>query len=139
MIIYKGWSKSIYIVQEFCSNSRSVVSVSTLHLHIGSTVSLKLCLNLCSFKWLKFNLRRVSSLRALVLQKRSSLESNKTEDCFFKFITNTVFRIFSLSAHHSLIGVWVKRRIKSFGSSRESLHLVLTYWPCLVLAITIMI
>ena len=31
-----------------------------------STVSLKPCLNLCSFKWLKFNFGRVSSLRPLL-------------------------------------------------------------------------
>ena len=40
--------------------------VSRPNLHIGSTVSLKPCLNLCSFKWLKFNLIRVSSLRPLL-------------------------------------------------------------------------
>ena len=44
----------------------SVASVFRSHLHIGSTISLKPCLNLCSFKWLKFNLRRVNSLRPLV-------------------------------------------------------------------------
>ena len=44
----------------------SVASVFRPHLHIGSTISLKPYLNLCSFKWLKFNLRRVSSLRPLV-------------------------------------------------------------------------
>ena len=44
----------------------SVVSVSRPYLYIRSTVSLEPCLNLCSFKWLKFNLRRVSSLRPLV-------------------------------------------------------------------------
>ena len=43
----------------------SAVSVSRPNLHIGSTVSLKPCLNSCSFKWLKFNLGRVSSLRPL--------------------------------------------------------------------------
>ena len=43
-----------------------VVSVSRPHLHIGPTVSLKSCLNLCLFKSLKFNLRHVSSLRPLV-------------------------------------------------------------------------
>ena len=49
----------------------SVVSVSRPHLHIGSTVSLKSCLNLCSLKWLKINLGRNSSLKPLVniLQK----------------------------------------------------------------------
>ena len=44
----------------------NVVSVSRPHLHSGSTVSLKPSLNLFSFKWLKFSLKIVSSLRPLV-------------------------------------------------------------------------
>ena len=44
---------------------------------------------LCSFKWLKFNLRRVSSLRSfgVIYYKNGVLfRSNKTEDYFFKFV-----------------------------------------------------
>ena len=41
------------------------VSVSRPNLHIGSTTS-NPCLNLCSFKWLKFNLGSVNSLRPLL-------------------------------------------------------------------------
>ena len=44
----------------------SVVSVPRPSLHIESIVSLKPCLNLCSFKWLKFKFGRVSSLRTLL-------------------------------------------------------------------------
>ena len=44
----------------------SAVSVSRPKLHIGLTISLKPSLNLCSLKWLKFNLERVSSLRPLL-------------------------------------------------------------------------
>ena len=43
-----------------------IVFVSRSHVHIESTVFIKPCLNLCSFKWLKFDLRRFSSLRLLV-------------------------------------------------------------------------
>ena len=107
----------------------SVVSVSTPHLHTGSTVSLKPCLNLCSFKWLKFNLRRVSSLRPLVsciAKTQFSLGLRKLMIVSLNLFTDTMVRISSLSAHHCLIRVWIKRRIKSFGSSRERLPLVLT-------------
>ena len=40
----------------------SVVSTSCPHAHMGLTASLKQCLNLCSFRWLKPSLRRVRSL-----------------------------------------------------------------------------
>ena len=83
----------------------SVVSVSRPHLYIGSTVSLKPCLNLCSFKWLKFSIRRVSSLRPLV----SCIA--KTEFCLglvkLRIISvnelTDMFQNFSQGAHHSLI------------------------------------
>ena len=66
----------------------TVVSVSRPHLHIGSTVSLKPWLNLCSFEWLKFSLRRVSSFKpfgAMYCKNAVLYRSNKTEDCFSKF------------------------------------------------------
>ena len=62
-------SRSSALVAEYSLQHKrkwSVASISRSHLSIGSTISLKPCLNLCSFKWLKFNLRRVSSLRSLV-------------------------------------------------------------------------
>ena len=84
----------------------SVVSARRPHLHTGSTVSLKPCLNLCSFKWLKFNLRRVSSLIPLV----SCIAKTEFSLCLIKLriislnlFTDNMFRISSLSAHHSLI------------------------------------
>ena len=66
--LYISSRSSVQIVEYSLQRKRkwSVLSVSRSHLHIGSTVSLKPCLNLCSFKWLKFNLRRVSSLKPLV-------------------------------------------------------------------------
>ena len=120
----------------------NVVSFSKPHLRIGSTVSLKPCLNLCSFKWLKFKLRRVSSLRPLVsciCKNGVPFGSNKTEDYFFKFINWYSVSNFFTKCKPFLNRVWIKRQIKDFGSSRKSLHLVLTYWPCLVLSIIIMI
>ena len=84
----------------------SVFSVSTPHLHIGSTVSLKPCLNLCSFKWLKFNLRCVSSLRPLVsciAKTEFSLDLIKLMIVSLNLFTDTMFRISALSAHHCLI------------------------------------
>ena len=44
----------------------AVVSGSEPQLHIGFKVSRKLCLNLCSFRWLKFSLKRVSNLMPLL-------------------------------------------------------------------------
>ena len=66
--VYMSSRSSVLILEYSLQRKRkwSVVSVSTPHLHIGSTVSLKSCLNLCSLKWLKFNLTRVSLLRPLV-------------------------------------------------------------------------
>ena len=84
----------------------SVVSVSRPHLHIGSIVFLKRCLSLCSFKWLKFNLRRVSSLRPLlscIAKTEFSLGLIKLRIIYLNLFTDTMFRISSLSAHHSLI------------------------------------
>ena len=43
-----------------------VASGSRPRVHMGSTASPKLCRNLCSFKCLKFNLRRLNSLIPLV-------------------------------------------------------------------------
>ena len=37
------------------------------HELIGLIISLKLCQNLCSFKWLKSNVKRVSSFKPLTL------------------------------------------------------------------------
>ena len=62
-------SRSSVLITEYSLQHKrkwSVVSVSRPHFHIVSTISLKPCLNLCSLKWLKFNFRRVNSLRPLV-------------------------------------------------------------------------
>ena len=62
-------SRSSVLITEYSLQHKrkwSLVSVSRPHFHIVSTISLKPCLNLCSFKWLKFNFRRVNSLRPFV-------------------------------------------------------------------------
>ena len=62
-------SRSSVLIGEYSLQLKrkwSALSVSRPNLDIGSTVSLKPCLNLCSLKWLKFNLGRVSSLRTLL-------------------------------------------------------------------------
>ena len=46
-------SRSSFLIVEYSLQRKrkwNVVYVPRLHLHIGSTVSLKPCLNLCSFK-----------------------------------------------------------------------------------------
>ena len=48
--------------KEQCKKKCSVVSVSVPRSHIGNTESLKLWRNLCSFKWLDFNLSLIKSL-----------------------------------------------------------------------------
>ena len=118
-IIRKGRSNSIYIYIHSCRSSVliveyslqckrkwSVASASRPHLHIGSTVSLKPCLNLCIFKWLKINLRRVGSLRPLVsciAKMEFSMGLIKLRIIPLNLFSNTMFQISSLSAHHSLI------------------------------------
>ena len=115
-IIRKRWINSIHIssrssvlILEYSLQRRrkwSVVSVFTQHLHIGSIVSLKPCLNLCSFKWLQFNLRRVSSLRPLMswtAKTDFSLGLIKLMIVSLNLFTDTMFRISSLKAHHCLI------------------------------------
>ena len=83
-----------------------VVFVSRPGLHIGLTVSLKPCLNFCLFKWLKFNLRRVTNLRPLMLciaKKELSLGLIKLKIIFLNLFTDTMFPISSLNTHHFLI------------------------------------
>ena len=48
-----------------CKRKCALVSGSEPQLHIGFKISPKLCLNLCSFRWLKFSLKRVSNLMPL--------------------------------------------------------------------------
>ena len=93
----------------------SVVFVSRPHFHVGSTVTLKPCLNLCSFKWLKFSLRRVSRhLWCRILQKLlSSLDLIK-QNYFFKFIYWYYISNFFIQCTPFLNRTWIKRRIKKF-------------------------
>ena len=63
----KRWIKIVKVIEELNSlgkkrwqrkRKRSVVSTSTRHGQIGFTMSLKSCLNLCSFKWVNCSLKR---------------------------------------------------------------------------------
>ena len=133
--IRKTWSNSIYIVQEFCSNSKiqpaaqekwSVVSVSRLHLNMRSTLPLKPSLNSYSFNWLKFTLRCISSLRPFVsciAKIEFSLGLIKLRVIFSKFIYQYYVSNFFNKGATFLNRVWIKRQNKSFGSSGKSLHL----------------
>ena len=96
----------IFIVAEYSlGRRRKWRTVPRTHLYIGSTVCLKPCLNLCSFKWLKFSVRHGSSFIPLCHN-----EKNDFFLCLIKlriisliFFIDTMFRIYSLSAHHSLM------------------------------------
>ena len=105
--VYISSRSSLLIVEYSLQRKRkwSVVSVSRPHVRIGSTVSLKPHLTLCSFKWLKFNLRCVSSLRPMscIAKKEFSLGLIKLRITSLNLFSDTIFRISSLSAHHSLI------------------------------------
>ena len=83
----------------------SFVSVSIPHLHIGSTVFLKLYLNLCSFKWLKVYFRRAVSFMPLmsrIAKTEFFLGLIKLRIISLNLFTDTMFRISSLSTHYSL-------------------------------------
>ena len=89
--LYISSRSSVLIVEYSLQQKRKwiVVSVFRPHLHIGSTASLKPCLNLCSFKWLKFNLRLVISVEtfgAMYCKIGVLFGSDKTEDYFSKFM-----------------------------------------------------
>ena len=105
--VYMSSRSSVLILEYSLQRKRksSVVSVSTPHLHIGSTVSLKSSLNLCSLKWLKFNLSHVSLLRPLVsciAKTESSLGLIKLMIVSLNLFPDIMFRISLLSAHHCL-------------------------------------
>ena len=138
--VYISSRDSILIVEYSlqCQRKLSVFLVTRPHLRIGSTVSLKPCLHLCSFKWLKYNPRLVSSLRPLVSYiAKTEFSLGLIEQEYFIY-WNYVSNFFAKCTPF-LNRVWIKRLIKSFGSSTKSLHLMLTCWPCLVLSIIIMI
>ena len=73
----------------------NVASVSRMHLQIGSTVSLKPCLNLWSFKWLKFNLRHISNLIPLV-----SCIAKTELSLGLRKLRSISLNLFTVSAHH---------------------------------------
>ena len=91
--------------------------------HICTTVSLKPRINLCLFKRLNFNVRLVSSLT--YCKNWVLFCSNNTEDYFFKFICWYYVSNSFTNCTPFLNRAWIKRQIKSLGSSWKSLYLVL--------------
>ena len=93
-------SRSSALIVEYrlqCKRKSSDVSFSRPYLHIGSTGSLKPCPNLCSFKWLKFNLRRVNSLRLLlscIAKSEFSLDLIKLRIISLNLFSDTMFQTF---------------------------------------------
>ena len=90
---------------------------------ICTTVSLKPCINLSLFKRLNFNVRLVSSLT--YCKNWVLFCSNNTEDYFFKFICWYYVSNSFTNCTPFLNRAWIKRQIKSLGSSWKSLYLVL--------------
>ena len=136
-------SRRSFLIVEYSMQRKGkwgIVSVSRPHLHIESIKSRKPYLNLSSFKRLKFNLRRVSSLISLVSYiTKTEYSLGLIKDYFFKFIYWYYDSNFFTKCTPILNREWIKRRIESFCSSRKSLLRVLTSEPLLVLSIITMI
>ena len=87
----------------------SVVSSSKPQLHIGLIASLKLCWDLCSFKWLKFNLRRVTNFKLNIqyffiynkYNNNISFGLIKSRIVFLNFFEDSILRISSTNFSHS--------------------------------------
>ena len=80
-------------------------SISLPLLHIGLSVSWKLCLNLCSRRWLKPNLNLVNNLTPLGLwQLKTVLPEGrmKFKSIFLKIYKLSELRIFRSSLFHSI-------------------------------------
>ena len=72
----------------------------------GSIVSLELCRNFCSFKWLKFNIRRLNNLTPLVScisNTEFPLGLQKLRVVTLNLLIDFLFLILSLSLLHLLM------------------------------------
>ena len=94
----------------------SVVSTSVPHGHIGFTVSLKPCLNLCSFKWVYGSLNRDNNFTPIgswTLNKKFS--SFFSYNWFFKFIYRFCISNFWIKFIPFVNTIWKKNvLLKSF-------------------------
>ena len=82
----------------------AVVSGSEPQLHIGFKVSRKLCLNLCSLRWLKFSPKRVSNLMPLsswIAKTEFSEILTKLSNAFLNDIGEVNDFVSSLKLFHS--------------------------------------
>ena len=88
----------------------AVDSISFPKVHKGSTESCKLCLNLCSFKWLKPILRRARNVSpdGLFILKTLTFGLMKFNKSFLKISKEVKFRISRSRLFHSLITVKIK-------------------------------
>ena len=83
----------------------SVVSVSRPQLYIGSMVALNLFRNLCSFKWLKFNLRQFIRLILFVswiIKIEISVGLMKLIIFSLNWTADSIFQSSSLTLFHSI-------------------------------------
>ena len=97
------------------NGERNVDSISFPQLHKGSTESWKLCLNLCSFMWLKPILRRVRSFSSnglFMLKTLLEFGLMKFNKCFLKISKEAELRISRSSLFHSLITDGTKEFLK---------------------------
>ena len=81
------------------------VSISLPQLQIGLSESWKLCLNLCSWRWLKPNLNLVNNLTHLGLWQLKTVlpeERMKFKSVFLKTLKLSELRIFKSSLFHSI-------------------------------------
>ena len=87
----------------------SVVFGSEPQLHIGFLVSKKLCLNLCSFRRLKFSIKKVSNLMLLMswIAKTEFTEVlTKLSNVFLNNIGEGIDSMSSLKLFHSWEQLW---------------------------------
>ena len=90
----------------------TVDSISFLQLHKGSTQFWKLCLNLCSFKWLKPIVRRVRSFSPNGLKTLLEFGLMKFNKCFLKISKEAELQISRSSLFHPLINDGKKEFLK---------------------------
>ena len=105
----------------------TVDSISFPQLHKGSTESWKLCLNLCSFKWLKPILRRVRSFSPnglFMLKTLLEFGLMKFNKCFLKISKEVKLWISRSSLFHSLITDGKKRIFQEDMSNLKKCYVI---------------
>lgn len=112
----------------------SVVSGSKSQEDVGSMESLKLRRTLCSFKWLKFNLKRVSSLRSDITYCIDRIFSwSNTDKNFFFWTFLLILGMNAFTFLEPFLGaMWKVRTFRSISTCTKLFYIGTWFWFGLV-------